>query len=217
MKKLVIFDLDGTLLNTVEDIRVSLNYVLEKYGYKAVLSNELVSFLGYGARRLVELASKEEDQIKFEKVFSDYVEHQKNSTNEYTVLYDGLDNLLKTLKKDGYMLAIVSNKPDIVTQVVVQQKLGVYGFDFVTGNKPDKFKPKPDKSCLEYCLTTLGVDKKDAVFIGDSEVDVETYLGAGVDGIGVTWGFRTESALVRAGCKIICNTASELYSAIKNL
>lgn len=214
MKKLIIFDLDGTLLDTVEDLRYCVNKLLEKHGYKTLSSQEIVKCLGYGAKQLVYLAAGKPDKETHEKLFKEYVPMQEKSDNSLTKLYDGLDSVLLKLKELGYKLAIVSNKPDSVTQIVVEQKLGSYGFDFVTGNRPELFNPKPDKSCVEYCLNTLGVDKEDAIFVGDSEVDVQTFIGAGIDGIGVTWGFRPKEMLVQAGCKYFADTADELLNQI---
>ena len=214
MKKLIIFDLDGTLLNTIEDIRYCINAVLEKHGYKTLNTQEVLKCVGYGAKQLVYLAAGKPDQKTHEMLFEEYVPLQKASDNSLTHLYDGLDATLKALKEKGYKLAIVSNKPDSVTQIVVEQKLKKYGFDFVTGNRPELFNPKPDKSCVEYCLSSLGIDKKDAIFIGDSEVDVQTFIGAGVDGIGVTWGFRPKLMLEQAGCKLFAATAEELLELI---
>ncbi|MBR6736999.1 MAG: HAD family hydrolase [Clostridia bacterium] len=217
MKKLVIFDLDGTLLNTIEDIRRMLNMVITKYGYKALNSQETLKCVGYGARALVEKATQISDQEKVDKMFNELVPIMRDCDNSLTFLYDGLDGALKSLKSLGYKLAIVSNKPDVATQVIVGQKLKDYGFDFVTGNKPGVFTPKPDKSCVEYCLNTLGVAKEDAVFVGDSEVDVKTFINASIEGIGVTWGFRPKNLLVEAGCKHFANTAEELVEIIKSL
>lgn len=216
MKKLIIFDLDGTLLNTIEDIRECLNKTLEKYGFPTLNKEETLKRLGFGAKKLVELAVPSNDKNLVEKVFNDYVPLQASSDNSKTVLYNGLDGVLKELKKLGYMLAVVSNKPDSVTQIVCEQKLGSYGFDFITGNQPDRFNPKPDKSCVEYCLNSLGIKKEEAIFVGDSEVDVQTFINAGVDGIGVTWGFRPKQILVDAGCACFADTASELLREIKN-
>ena len=214
MKKLIIFDLDGTLLNTIEDIRYCINVVLEKHGYNTLNTQEVLKCVGYGAKQLVYLAAGKPDQKTHEMLFEEYVPLQKASDNLLTHLYDGLDATLKALKEKGYKLAIVSNKPDSVTQIVVEQKLKKYGFDFVTGNRPELFNPKPDKSCVEYCLSSLGIDKKDAIFIGDSEVDVQTFIGAGVDGIGVTWGFRPKLMLEQAGCKNFADNAEELLELI---
>ena len=215
MKELVIFDLDGTLLDTVNDIRACLNTTLENNGLKTLSYEETLKNLGYGAKALVEKSCGITDKAKIEKMFNEYVELQKTCDNSLTCLYAGLDEVLVELKKLGYKIAIVSNKPDSVTQIVVEQKLGKYGFDFVTGNRPELFNPKPDKSCVEFCLNTLGVKKENAIFVGDSEVDVQTFVNAGIDGIGVTWGFRAKNLLEEAGCVHFADNAKELLNEIK--
>ena len=214
MKKLIIFDLDGTILDTLEDIRECLNIALEKHGYKTLSPAEVLKRVGYGAKRLVELALGNPSAEELEKVFNDYVPLQAKSDNSKTVVYDGLDEVLLKLKSLGYKLAIVSNKPDSVTQIVCNQKLKKYGFDFITGNRPELFNPKPDISCVEYCLNSLGVKKEDALYVGDSEVDVKTFVSAGLDGIGVLWGFRPKQLLVEAGCTHFASNASELLDEI---
>lgn len=216
MKKLIIFDLDGTLLDTIEDIRYTLNSVLEEYNLEKIDRKNLIGKLGFGARRLVELSIPKDNPYPFEPIFCKYAERLKNSSNERTFLYDGLDEVLKALKKDGYRLAVVSNKPDDAVKVVCEQKLGAYGFEFFMGNDAKLFKPKPDKSCVEYCLNRLGVKKEEAIYVGDSEVDVQTYLNAEMDGIGVLWGFRSKDVLLEAGCKNVAEKPSDLYKIIKS-
>ena len=217
MKKLIIFDLDGTLLDTVEDIRYTLNELLNKYDLKTLDKEETIKKLGYGAKKLVELAVGDISREQTEVIYNEYVKRLANSKNERTVLYDGLDVTLKALKSDGYKLAIVSNKPDDAVQVVVKDKLSEYGFDFIMGNMPGVFNPKPDKSCVEYCLNQMGISKEDAVYVGDSEVDVETFLNSEVDGIGVLWGFRDKDILEKTGCIRFASTGAELYDIIKSL
>ncbi len=216
MKKLIIFDLDGTLLDTIEDIRVTLNSVLTEYNLKPLTKEEVVQKTGYGAKKLVELSVGDIDKDTFEKIYLEYAKRLKNCNNENTNLYGGLSDVLLKLKSDGYRLAVVSNKPDDAVKAVCNDKLTSYGFDFFMGNIEGAFNPKPDKSCVEYCLNKLGVKTKEAIYVGDSEVDVETFLNAGLDGIAVSWGFRSESILRSAGATNIAKDASELYKIIKN-
>lgn len=217
MKKLIIFDLDGTLLYTVGDILDALNKVLSDNGFNTLTEKEVLKNLGYGAKELVRRSSNCADEKLFEKIFSEYVTLQENCQNEKTKLYDGLDEVLINLKKLGYKLAIVSNKPDSITQVVYEQLLKKYDFDFVTGNQPHLFNPKPDKTCVEYCLKVLNMAKEDAVYVGDSEVDVQTFISSSVDGIGVTWGFRPKELLVENGCTMFADNPKELFDVIIKL
>ncbi len=216
MKKLIIFDLDGTLLYTLDDIKESLNIVLKNNGYPTLSSEQVLKNVGYGAKELVRRSLGNPSDELLQKVFDEYVPLQEKSQNEYTKLYDGLDNVLVSLKEMGYKLAIVSNKPDSVTQIVYKQLLKHYNFDFVTGNRPGVFNPKPDKTCVEYCLNTLNIDKNDAIYVGDSEVDVKTFINSNVDGIGVTWGYRPKQLLVDAGCVHYASNPTELLDKIIN-
>ncbi len=215
-KKLIIFDLDGTLLDTIEDIRVTLNSVLTEYNLPTLTKEEVVQKTGYGAKKLVELAVGNVEKETFENVYLKYADRLKNCNNENTNLYDGLSEVLTKLKSDGYRLAVVSNKPDDAVKAVCNDKLKNYGFDFFMGNIAGAFNPKPDKSCVEYCLNKLGVDGSDAIYVGDSEVDVKTFLNAGLDGIAVLWGFRSESVLRSAGATNVAKDAFELYEIIKS-
>ena len=217
MKKLVIFDLDGTLLDTTLDIANSLNIALKEFNLPTLTVEQTLKNVGFGARRLVELSCGELDSETFEKLYLRYVEVLQNCTNDLTYLYDGLSEVLLKLKKDGYLLAVVSNKPDEIVKDVCEQKLKEYGFDFIMGNNPKLFKPKPDKSCVEYCLKTLNVDSAEAIYVGDSEVDVKTFLASNVDGIGVLWGYRSKKTLEDANCPRFASNAKELYDIIKNM
>ncbi len=216
MKKLIIFDLDGTLLYTLDDIKESLNIVLKNNGYPTLSSEQVLQNVGYGAKELVRRSLNNPSDEVLQKVFDEYVPLQEKSQNEFTKLYDGLDSVLISLKKQGYKLAIVSNKPDSVTQIVYQQLLKQYDFDFVTGNRPGVFNPKPDKTCVEYCLNALQIDKQDALYVGDSEVDVKTFINSNVDGIGVTWGYRPKQLLVDAGCVRFASNPKELLEKINS-
>ena len=217
MKKLIIFDLDGTLLDTVEDIRFSLNTTLSKHGLRNLSREEVIKNTGFGAKKLVELSVGDIEKDRLEKIYDDYVIELASCDNSRTVLYDGLDLTLKALKSDGYELAVVSNKPDHIVKIVCEDKLRDYDFKFVMGNMPGVFNPKPDKGCVEYCLEKVGYTKEEAIYVGDSEVDVKTYLNANVDGIGVLWGFRTKEVLEDAGCIRLANNALELYDIIISL
>ena len=213
MKKAVIFDLDGTLINTIYDITDCLNVTLKKFGLKTYGYNETLKMVGRGAKYLVTAASGLTGE-KLEEVYRDYVKVQKDCKNEKTCLYDGVGELLKTLDEEGYLLAVVSNKPDSVAQVVKKDKFEGYNFAYFAGNK-DGVPTKPDKGCVEHCLNAIGVEKENVVYVGDSEVDVLTAQNAGVKCVGVLWGFRQKSELIENGCKLFASTAKELYDIVK--
>ena len=216
MKKLVIFDLDGTLLYTLEDINKSLNIVLEKHGYRAVSVDKTKNMVGYGAKKLIELASNESGE-KLDSLFAELKAVMSSSDNSLTTLYNGLDNVLISLKNKGYKLAIISNKPNEATQEIYKQKLSEYKFDYVSGANINLFKVKPDKESVEYCLNFLNVSKEDAVYVGDSEVDVQTAINANIDCISVLWGYRSRQEISKAGKSNFVSTPNELLDMIEKI
>ncbi len=214
MKNTVIFDLDGTLLYTIEDICDSVNDALTKFNLPTITVNECVKMVGKGGRVLMKKASNLPDGEEFEKLLSCYVKLQEENQNVKTRLYDGLDELLIKLKKDGFKIAVLSNKPNDITQVVANQFFTKYNFDFIVGNIMGVFKPKPDKSCVEYTLQNLNSKKEECIYVGDSDVDMLTAIGSGIDEIGVLWGYRTKQDLLNAGATRFANNAKELEKLI---
>lgn len=213
-KDLYIFDLDGTLLYTLDDIKDSLNDTIIKFGYNAVDSEQTRLFIGSGAKNLIKRATGLQDGEELDKILSIYIEKQRNCTNDKTILYDGLDEVLFELKKNGKKLAIISNKPDSVTQKVYDKLLSRYHFDYVYGNKPKLFKIKPNRECIDYCLNNLGVDRGRAVYIGDSEVDVQTANNAEMDCVCVLWGYRKREDMEKEGGKVFVSTPKELLKIL---
>ncbi len=214
MKTTILFDLDGTLLYTIKDIKYCLNQIITKYGYDAVDEQTTLKCIGYGARELIRRATREENAEVVDKMLKEYLVVQQACDNSKTELYPGLNELLPMLKKDGYKLGIVSNKPDSATQVVYKQLLSNYNFDFVTGCV-DNLSPKPSPDLVNLCLQNLNATKEETLYVGDSEVDVKTFVNAQVDGIGVLWGYRQKELLEKEGCKYFATTAEELYKLIK--
>lgn len=215
MKTTILFDLDGTLLYTIKDIKYCLNQIITKYGYDAVDEQTTLKCIGYGAKELIIRATGEKDALKIENMLKEYLVLQQACDNSKTELYPGLNELLPMLKKDGYKLGIVSNKPDTATQVVYKQLLSKYNFDFVTGCV-DHLSPKPSADLVNLCLQNLNSTKEETLYVGDSEVDVKTFVNAQVDGIGVLWGYRQKELLVKEGCKHFAVNTDELYSIIKS-
>ena len=217
MKTTIIFDLDGTLLYTIEDICDSVNEALVKFNLPTITINECVKMVGKGGRYLMKSASKLPDGEEFEELLKYYVSIQESNQNLKTRLYDGLDELLIKLKKDGFKLAVLSNKPNDITQVVAKQFFSKYNFDFIVGNIMGVFKPKPDKSCVDYTLKNLNSKKEECIYVGDSDVDMLTAKGSEIDEIGVLWGYRTKEDLLNVGCTRFANSAKELEKLIYSL
>lgn len=212
MKKLVIFDLDGTLLNTSEDLNDYMNESLKLHGLPPITLKQTKKFIGNGAQKYAERAVGDRKE-KTLAVLNDYNRIYDSSSSDKTVLYDGIDKLLTKLKKYGIKTAIVSNKPQSSTDVVYNKFLKKYNFDFVYGHR-EKFAHKPSPDCVNYVLSVLNIDKSEAVYVGDSEVDALTAKNCGIDFAGVLWGYRDKQTLKKAGARCFCKTADDLFNKI---
>ncbi len=205
----IIFDLDGTLLNTLDDLRDSVNYALNKYGYPTRNLEEIRSFVGNGAsiliKRAVPTGTSPEDITKCFQVFHDH--YDTNMFNK-TCPYDGIYSLLAGLKEQGYKLAIVSNKYDAAVKSLCKD----YYDDFIQvaiGESPNVAK-KPAPDSVYKALEELGSTKEQAIFVGDSDIDVQTAKNAGLICVGVTWGFRNREVLEAEGADIIIDNPEDL-------
>ena len=208
-KKLFIFDLDGTLLDTIDDLHVSVNATLSHFGYPNRTKAEVLSFVGNGYVPLLTLAlPKSVCEEHFEEVVSYFKTYYAAHSREKTRPFAGVDILLDELHKAGGLLAVLSNKGDAQVKELVEYYFG-NRFEVVLGERTGiRKKPYPDS--VEETLKILNVDKANAVYIGDSEVDVQTAKNAGIDCVCVDWGFRTKSCLEEAGASIILSTMDEL-------
>ena len=212
--KLVIFDLDGTILDTLEDLYQATNYMLRKSHLPDRTREEVRSFVGNGIYHLVELALPPICQKDFiDLAFEDFNDYYKDHCNIETKPYNGIIEVMKQLKKEGYLLAVVSNKSDYAVQSLCESYFpGI--FDYVAGMRENvRKKPYPD-SIYEVC-SHLGIEIKDSLYIGDSEVDIETARNANIELITVSYGFRDEAFLKEKGAKTIVSTPNELLSYIK--
>lgn len=196
MYKLVIFDLDGTLLDTIEDICDSINIALKESNLELVTIEECKYMVGNGAKILVERAIREKTKF-FDKVFSSYMFNyerlQKNKTRPYEKIMEVLDRL----KELNIKSAILSNKPHEDTLRVVDYYFGLSKFDLVIGKKPNN-RPKPEIDGAIEILNTLNMKSEDVLYVGDTSVDITTAIRSNFTSVGVTWGFRKESELTQA-------------------
>ena len=187
--KLAVFDMDGTILNTLEDLADSTNYALKANGLPERTIDEVRRFVGNGIRLLIERAvPTDTDKELTDKVFDTFKEYYKTHCAVKTRPYDGIKDVLLELRKTGCLTAVVSNKADFAVQDLCKDYFDNL-FDFAIGEREGiKKKPAPD-SVFEV-LSKLNVEKADAVYIGDSDVDFATSVNAGMDVIMVGWGFR---------------------------
>lgn len=207
--KIAIFDLDGTILNTIEDLADSLNYALAKNGYKERTVAETQSFVGNGLLMLVKRAIKPEtSEEEAQKVLADLKAYYKIHCADKTKPYEGIPELLKDLKTADYLLAVVSNKADYAVQILCEQYFPGM-FDLAVGERENvRRKPAPDS--VNAVLAEFELNKADAVYIGDSDVDIETAENVGTDSILVAWGFRGADFLREKGAKNIVFDTEEL-------
>lgn len=211
--KLAVFDMDGTILNTLEDLADSTNYALKVNGLPERTIDEVRRFVGNGIRLLIERAvPTDTDKELTDKVFDTFKEYYKTNCAVKTRPYDGIKDVLLELRKAGCLTAVVSNKADFAVQDLCKDYFDNL-FDFAIGEREGiKKKPAPD-SVFEV-LSKLNVEKADAVYIGDSDVDFATSVNAGMDVIMVGWGFRDEEFLREKGAKRIIKQPSEILDII---
>ncbi|MGN0513491.1 MAG: HAD family hydrolase [Lachnospiraceae bacterium] len=211
--KLFIFDLDGTILDTLDDLSDSVNYALSVVGFPARTVDEVRVFVGNGIRKLIERAvpmgtPKEKTDMVFEK-FKEY--YGKNCANK-TRPYKGIREMLLKLKNAGIKIAVLSNKADFAVKILCDKYFNDM-FDAAYGAREGVNK-KPSPDAVFEILNELGIDKKDAVYVGDSEVDIETANNAGMDMIIVDWGFRERALLEQKGAGVIVSAADEFLGLI---
>lgn len=205
----VIFDLDGTLLNTLDDLMESANYALECCHMPVRTYEHIRRSVGNGAKRLIELSVPEgTDSAKTDEVFDIFREHYNLHCNDKTDLYPGIRELLAELKARGVPMAIVSNKYWEGVQNLKEQYFRDY-LDIAIGEKEGLCK-KPAPDMVFEALRLLGVSKENAVYIGDSEVDIATAANCEMDCIAVGWGFRTRDEQIRAGAKIFAEEPRDI-------
>lgn len=213
MIKAIFFDLDGTLLNTLEDICVTLNKSLSFFGLPEISYCQTKEYVGNGARRLVERAVGEISAELKDKVYSDFAKRFSECANELTCLYDGEEKALRAFKKTGIKLFIVTNKPQCVADNVYGKFLKKFGFYKVIG-QTQKYPLKPDPTATLAIINDLNLKKEECVFVGDGETDFLTGKAAGIRCISVLWGYRTKEQLLKAGANVFVNDYDELMKAI---
>lgn len=192
MIKLVIFDLDGTLLNTISDITDSLNYALTDSGLPNITVDECKYMVGSGVRTLVEKAIP--DQKHFQKVFDDYMYYYERFQKNKTMPYPFIIDVLKAIKDKNIKLAVLSNKPHLDAVRVVEYYFGLDTFDVVLGKKEENRK-KPDIDGALEIIENLQINPKNVLYIGDTNIDMETAKRAKFKSVAVTWGFRLKKEL----------------------
>lgn len=228
-KDIIIFDLDGTLLNTLSGLSEAFNFAISKFGYPKRREEEIKAFIGNGVKKAIQRClppEVDENRLaEITEVFKKY--YEKNITNG-TYVYEGIIEELKKLKKSGRKICVVSNKYDVAVKELCEKYFADL-IDFAIGENGE-IKKKPDPSGIYKALAVVGGKIENTVYIGDSEVDIETAKNAGVECISVLWGYRTREDLEKAGnadnkiietcdkilgetCRMICSENADIKTA----
>lgn len=215
MIKAAIFDLDGTLLNTLEDVVNACNYALKKCNFKTHSIEEYKVFVGDGRSKLIERIVPDEykgnDEVK-NKVLRLFDEYYSGHMLDMTKPYEGICEMLKSLKEKGVKLAVVSNKPDEFVGGIVKKYFGDT-FEIVHGQRTN-YPVKPDPTTVYEVIESFGIKLNESIYVGDSNVDIYTAKNAKVKSIGVAWGFRGEEELREAGADYIVYDSNEITELI---
>lgn len=217
MYKLIIFDLDGTLLDTLGDIANSTNHALSQYNLPTHSLEEYCGYIGNGLVKLIERSLP--DNVRTDEVISmvknEFVKHYFAHAEELTKPYAGIEELLTKLQNENYSLAIASNKTHPATASLAARFFPEIRFSDVFGQR-EGYPVKPNPSILNEIISNAGIDKSNVLYVGDSGVDVATAQNAGVDFTGVLWGFRPRKELEETGATVFVSNTDELYEIIRN-
>ncbi len=217
MTKLCMFDLDGTLTDTLESLAYSVDQTLKEMGLSEITKEQLKSFVGNGARYLIDRsirAAGDEDGERLDEAMEIYGRIFDENCTYHVTPYNGIADMLSELRRRGIRLAVLSNKPHRQAVKVVRTIFGRDAFDVVQGQQAGiARKPAPD--VIYAALDRLSVSKEECLYAGDSEVDIATGRNAGVKTVSVAWGFRTEEELRESGAALLIHEPGELIGCLK--
>lgn len=218
MEKLVIFDLDGTLINTIADLARSTNYALEACGFPVHKEDEYRFFVGNGIRTLFKRALPPEARTEANilRIRDFFLSHYNRHHADKSRPYPGIPELLKQLQEEGYKMAVASNKYQLGTEQIVSSLLPGIGFEAVLGQR-EGVAVKPDPTIIHEILQITGIRKEETLYVGDSGVDMLTARNAGVTACGVTWGFRTQDELEEYSPQFIIHRPEEIHPILERL
>ncbi len=212
----LIFDLDGTLLDTLDDLWDSVNAVLAKYGYPLKTRDEVCAAVGNGIAILIArvLPAGREDPA-FDRVLADFKAYYGEHCEDKTAPYAGIPEMLAELKAAGVKMAIVSNKADFAVKQLAKAWFGDVIKVAIGENEAAGIRKKPAPDTVDLALRELGLTREDAAYVGDSEVDVQTAQNAGMPCLSVTWGFRSRETLLAAGADHLLDTPVRMLDALR--
>lgn len=213
MVKGIIFDLDGTLLDTLPDIAFTLNETLKKFSIAPITYLQAKRYVGNGARKLVERAVPPEKMNEIDKIFSDFSAGYAKCENNLTQYFDGVENFLTCAAEKGVKIAVITNKPQRALDNVLAKFFG--GFKFVVAiGQSEKYALKPDPASTFDVLKIMGFEAKDCAFVGDGETDVLTAQNAKTTCVAALWGYRSKEQLLKAGAKNFASSYRQLQQIL---
>lgn len=221
MRKIIIFDLDGTLLDTLKDLNEALNYTLAEFNFAKISLDKTRALVGNGIRKLIIDACNTDkyDACNTDKyidsMFKCFIDYYNKNINVYTKPYDNIKELLYKLKDKGYALCVISNKNYVPLNILVDYYFKDI-FDIVIGDGEGYLK-KPNPDSILYCINKLNSNLSNTYYIGDSDIDIKTVNNAKCNGVFVSYGFRDKEKLVEAGAKIILDSVDALTNYLLNV
>ncbi len=216
MKKLIVFDLDGTLLNTIADLAASTNQALQACGFPTHPTEAYNYFVGNGINKLFERALPEEARTheNVMRVRERFIPYYNMHNADLSAPYPGIVELLTSLQAAGVKLAVASNKYQVATEKLIAHYFPAIRFVMVLGQR-EGVPAKPDAGIVDDCMKAAGVSAAETLYVGDSDVDMQTALNAGVDAVGVTWGFRPVAELQAYNPRFIARRAGDILDFLK--
>ena len=212
----IIFDLDGTLIDTAQDIAIALNRALEDEGLTTYSIPQVVAMIGNGAKRLIKDAVGTDDKDILDRVYARYRRHYLDVLTLNSKAYVGVHDLLRELNRRDVPISVLTNKPEPDAQEIIRRIFTDITFATVTGGRED-VPVKPDVRAGEYVSEVMNMPLSDIVMIGDGRADVNFAVNAGMQMIAVSWGFSTKDQLVSYGAPCIVDNAIDILSIIDNL
>lgn len=214
--KAVIFDLDGTILDTIEDLASALNFSLRNNGFSEKSTDETRRMVGNGIRKLILRALPSDvSQELFEKIHKDFMTYYNEHCTDMTRRYDGVFEAVAQLKKDGYVVAVLSNKADFAVNKLCEYYYpGVFA---VCSGEIAGVARKPSTEPVDLITSKLNLKPEECIYVGDSDIDVKTAKNSGMKCVSVDWGFRSRIDLIESGAEVIVDSPNEMISKICNI
>ena len=214
--KVIIFDLDGTLLNTLDDLADSTNFALSEFNYPTRSKEEIRTFVGNGVAKLIERAIPDgKNNSNFDKCLEIFKQHYSINKYNKTAPYNNIINLLIELKEKNYKIAVVSNKFDLAVKDLCQKYFPNLIDVAIGENEAAGINKKPSSDTVNLVLQQLNLNSNQAIYVGDSDVDILTAKNSNMPCVSVTWGFRDKEFLIKNNAQIIINTPKEIIDYLK--